>query len=141
MSAGRRAVVGSRGQRPASQPAAQGCASGTACTRRAPDRNIMARRADAGGLDDLRDWLRGHYKTARLVVIDTLQMIRGQRSRNEGVYADDYQAVGQLKILADKSNVPFIAVHHLRNEAAGDPLESVTGTAGRTGSADTILVP
>src|SRR5437763_13472694 len=27
------------------------------------------RRADAGGLDDLRDWLRGHYKPARLVVI------------------------------------------------------------------------
>ena len=98
------------------------------------------RRADAGGLDDLRDLLRGHYKTARLVVIDTLQMIRGQRSRNEGVYADDYQAVGQLKILADKSNVPFIAVHHLRKEAAGDPLESVSGTAGITGSADTILV-
>src|SRR5712675_323427 len=77
------------------------------------------RRADAGGLDDLRDWLRGHYKTARLVVIDTLQMIRGQRSRSEGVYADDYQAVGQLKILADKSNVPFVAAHHLRKEAAG----------------------
>src|SRR5438477_3209066 len=82
------------------------------------------RRADAGGLDDLRDWLRGHYKTARLGVIDTLQMIRGQRSRSEGVYADDYQAVGQLKTLADKSNVPFVAVHHLRKETAGDPLES-----------------
>jgi AAA domain-containing protein len=98
------------------------------------------RRADAGGLDDLLDWLRAHHKTARLVVIDTLQMIRGQRSKSEGVYADDYAAIGGLKALADRSNVPFLAVHHLRKEAAGDPLESVSGTSGITGSADTILV-
>jgi hypothetical protein len=97
------------------------------------------RRADAGGLVDLEGWLRTHPRS-RLVVIDTLQMIRGQRSRNEGVYADDYQAVGALKALADKSAVPFLVVHHLRKEAAGDPLDSVSGTAGITGSADTILV-
>ena len=96
--------------------------------------------ADAGGLEDLTAWLRSHYKTARLVVIDTLQMIRGQRGKNAGVYEDDYQAVGQLKALADKSGVSFVLVHHLRKESAGDPLESVSGTAGITGSADTILV-
>src|SRR4029077_4063327 len=47
------------------------------------------RRADTGGLDDLLGWLREHHKTARLVVIDTLQMIRGERSKTAGVYADD----------------------------------------------------
>jgi hypothetical protein len=97
------------------------------------------RRSDAGGLDDLQEWLAA-ASTARLVVIDTLQMIRGQRSKNDGVYADDYRAVGELKALADKASVPFVLVHHLRKEAAGDPLESVSGTAGITGSADTILV-
>jgi hypothetical protein len=97
------------------------------------------RRADAGGLDDLRTWLSTH-PGARLVVIDTLQKIRGQRRRDDGVYADDYLAVGQLKALADEFNVPFLVVHHLRKEAATDPLESVSGTAGLTGSADTILV-
>ena len=97
------------------------------------------RRADAGGLDDLQSWL-GAHPGARLVLIDTLQMIRGERKKNDGVYADDYQAVGQLKALADRSNVPFVVVHHLRKETAGDPLESVSGTAGITGSADTILV-
>src|SRR5437016_1629864 len=55
------------------------------------------RRADAGGLDDLRDWLRGHFKTARLVVIDTLQKIRGDRAKSDAVYADDYKAIGDLK--------------------------------------------
>ena len=67
-------------------------------------------------------------------------MIRGERKKNDGVYADDYQAVGKLKALADRSGVPFVVVHHLRKETAGDPLESVSGTAGITGSADTILV-
>jgi AAA domain len=95
--------------------------------------------ADAGGLDDLAAWLTAHPR-ARLVVIDTLQMIRGQRSRNDGVYADDYAAVGQLKTLSDKFGVAFLVVHHLRKETASDPLESVSGTAGITGSADTILV-
>jgi hypothetical protein len=97
------------------------------------------RRADAGGLDDVQAWL-ATSPSARLVVIDTLQMIRGQRSKNDGVYADDYRAVGELKALADKASVPFVLVHHLRKESAGDPLESVSGTAGITGSADTILV-
>lgn len=97
------------------------------------------RRADAGGLDDLQSWLGSHHR-ARLVLIDTLQMIRGQRSKTEGVYADDYQAVSRLKMLADKSGVPFVVIHHLRKETAGDPLESVSGTAGITGSADTIAV-
>jgi len=98
------------------------------------------KRADAGGLEDLKTWLRGHYKTARLVVIDTLQTIRGQRSKSEGVYADDYKAISDLKTIADRSNVPFVVVHHQRKETAGDPLESVSGSAGITGSADTILV-
>jgi hypothetical protein len=97
------------------------------------------RRADAGGLDDLHKWLTTH-PGARLVVIDTLQMVRGQRRRDDGVYADDYLAVGQLKALADEFNVPVLVVHHLRKEAASDPLESVSGTSGLTGSADTTLV-
>ena len=97
------------------------------------------RRADAGGLLDLQAWLSTHPR-ARLVVIDTLQKIRGDRKKADGVYADDYQAIGNLKALADKATVPFVVVHHLRKEAAGDPLESVSGTAGITGSADTILV-
>jgi len=97
------------------------------------------RRADDGGLNDLHAWLGAHPK-ARLVVIDTLQMIRSDRSKTAGVYADDYQAIGRLKALADKWNVAFVVAHHLRKESAGDPLESVSGTAGITGSADTILV-
>jgi RecA-family ATPase len=89
--------------------------------QQAPSRLRIAtrwRRADEGGLDDLRAWLKDHPR-ARLVVIDTLQMIRGQRARNDGVYADDYQAIGALKAIVDESNVSFLVVHHLRKKAVG----------------------
>src|SRR5437763_12996441 len=71
------------------------------------------RRADAGGLLELEKWLTEH-PSARLVIIDTLQKIRGERKKNDGIYADDYAAVGNLKTLADKATVPFVIVHHLR---------------------------
>jgi len=108
----------------------------------APERLHIAtnwRKADDGGLDDLRTWL-SQYPEARLVIIDTLAMIRGKADRDGGVYRDDYNAVSGFKKLADEFCVPFILVHHLRKESATDPLDSVSGTAGLTGSADTILV-
>jgi len=97
------------------------------------------RRADAGGLEDLQAWLTAH-PDARGVFIDTLAMIRGQAKRDAGVYRDDYEAVSAFKKLADASAVPIVLVHHLRKESTSDPLEAVSGTAGLTGSADTIIV-
>ena len=98
------------------------------------------RRADNGGLEDLGNWLSTH-RFARLVVIDTLQKIRGARRRDAGVYEDDYRAVAEFKKLADQFTVPIAMVHHLNKEGnASDPIMAVSGTAGITGSADSILV-
>jgi AAA domain len=97
------------------------------------------KRTDEGGLEDIRAWLATH-RSARLVVIDTLQKVRGARKRDAGVYADDYAAVADIKKLADEFTVPILLVHHLNKEGNSDPLMAVSGTAGITGSADTILV-
>lgn len=108
----------------------------------APSRLNIAtnwKRADAGGLEDLRAWLTAH-RDARAVIIDTLQMMRGQAKRDEGVYAGDYAAISSFKKLADEFTVPIVLLHHLRKESSIDPLEAVSGTAGLTGSADSILV-
>src|SRR5262245_60828560 len=51
------------------------------------------RRSDGGGLEDLRHWLGIHVGIARLIVIDTLQKIRGARKKDAGVYEDDYRAI------------------------------------------------
>lgn len=95
--------------------------------------------SDKGGLDDLHHWLRVH-KGARLVVIDTLQKIRGARHREAGVYEDDYKAVGVFKKLADEHTVPIVLVHHQSKAKHEDPLLSISGTAGIGGSADTALI-
>jgi hypothetical protein len=108
----------------------------------APERLFIGtqwRRADDGGLDDLRAWLSVH-PDARFVAIDTLALIRGKPTRDQGVYAGDYEAVSAFKKLADEFSVPLVLVHHRRKEGSTDPLGSVSGTAGLTGSADTIVV-
>ena len=98
------------------------------------------RRSDNGGLDDLRQWLSTHRALARMVLVDTFQKVRGARRREAGVYEDDYAATAAFKKLADEYTVPIVLVHHQNKEGNSDPLLSVSGTAGITGSADTILV-
>ena len=99
------------------------------------------RRTDQGGLEDLRMWLQSRSKhDARLVIIDTLQKLRGAKKRDAGVYDDDYRAVADFKKLADEYTVPIMVLHHENKAGHEDPLMAVSGTAGITGAADTIMV-
>src|SRR5262249_15391278 len=84
-------------------------------------------------------WLAAHPE-ARLVAIDTLALMRGKPGKDQGVYAADYEAISAFKTVADEFGVPVILVHHRRKEGSTDPLASVRGTQGLTGSADTIIV-
>jgi len=96
-------------------------------------------RVEEGGLDALRRWLDQHPDT-RLIIIDTLALMRPRPRGNANTYYEDYDAVRQLKAIADEHEVGIVAVHHLRKAASDDPLEQVSGTTGNTGAADTILV-
>lgn len=98
-------------------------------------------RSDHGGLKMLRTWLQVHSKedAARLVIIDTLQKVRGERAKNKGVYEDDYQAVADFKALADEFRVPILLLHHENKTGNTDHVMAVSGTAGLTGAADTII--
>jgi hypothetical protein len=66
--------------------------------------------------------------------------VRGKPGRDQGVYASDYEAIRPFKAVADEYGVPIGLVHHRRKEASDDPLASVSGTQGLTGSADNIIV-
>ncbi len=98
-------------------------------------------RADNGGLTMLRDWLNTRTKAnpARLVIIDTLQKVRGERHRSAGIYEDDYKAVGEFKKLADEYTVPIMILTHENKVGNADHVMAVSGTAGLTGAADTII--
>ena len=100
----------------------------------------MADTIDNGLFDELADFLKVHPDTG-LIVIDTLQRVRGTAHGKEGAYAADYREVGALKAFADSHNVALLLVHHLRKmKDDGDPFNMISGTNGIMGAADATLV-
>lgn len=100
----------------------------------------MANPIDGGLFDELGDFLKMHPDTG-LIVVDTLQRVRGASHGKEGAYAADYREVGALKAFADQHNVALLLVHHLRKmKDDGDPFNMISGTNGIMGAADTTMV-
>lgn len=101
---------------------------------------INAPDLDNGLLGQLEGFLKQKPDTG-LIVIDTLQKIRGGYSRNESAYKCDYREVGAIKAFADRNRILVVLVHHLRKMADdGDPHNRISGTNGIMGAADTSLV-
>jgi hypothetical protein len=96
-------------------------------------------RLDAGGIDQLTAWL-AENTDAKLIIIDTLAKVRGGGQRSESAYNGDYREVGLLKALADETGVSIILITHTRKMGADDPFDTVSGTLGITGSADTTVI-
>lgn len=93
-----------------------------------------------GLIDQLESFLQDNPDVG-MIVIDTLQKIRGPSSRSEGAYKYDYREMGQIKSFADKHGILVLLVHHLRKMADdSDPHNRISGTNGIMGAADTSLV-
>lgn len=77
----------------------------------------------------------------KLIIIDTLQKIRGQALPRETPYQYDYREMGILKKYADKRGVSLLIVHHNRKmKDTVDPFNMISGTNGIMGAADTVFV-
>ena len=97
-------------------------------------------RLDRGGLEALAAWLDEH-PIAKLIVIDTIAKIRPERGAKEDQYLGDYGVWGGLQALTiTHPGVAIVGVHHQRKGAAEDILDTVLGSQGVTGVADTIMV-
>lgn len=95
---------------------------------------------DNGLLTNL-DFFAVKYPRARLIVIDTLQKIRGEERTASSVYAADYAVMGQLKEFADRHGICLLLVHHLRKMSdETDPFNRIAGSNGIFGAADAALV-
>jgi hypothetical protein len=92
-----------------------------------------------GGLDFIRQWIR-RADRPRLVVIDTLAMVRMPNRKDQSTYDADYAAVKDLRALAYEHNVAIVLVHHLRKAEADDAFDTISGTLGLTGAPDTVMV-
>jgi RecA-family ATPase len=98
----------------------------------------MARLTE-GGLDFIKSWIEGAERP-RLVIIDTLAVVRPPNRKEQGTYDADYAAVKELRDLALKYGIAIIPVHHLRKAEAEDPFDTISGTLGLTGAPDSIMV-
>jgi RecA-family ATPase len=96
----------------------------------------LTREASDGAIDLARGWVKEHNDDGPMVIVDTLEKVRGQRGNNP--YADDYKAGTSLQsLLAVGGSV--IAVHHTRKGASDDFTDDVSGTLGLVGSFDTVI--
>lgn len=96
-------------------------------------------RLDDGGLGKLETWA-AHERNARLLIVDTLATVRSSGNSKDSQYQSDYAALRGLHKLANDTGLSIIAVHHVRKADADDPFDTVSGSTGLTGAADTTLI-
>lgn len=77
------------------------------------------------------------FDDLKLIVIDTLQKIRGAA---DSKYSTDYHDLSALKQIADELEIAIVAVHHNRKMHDANPNHMIAGTTGLTGCADGLLV-
>lgn len=81
------------------------------------------------------------YGPEALVMIDTLGKVKPPAAVGESAYALDYRVGGRLKEIADKhKGMSLVLVHHDRKASSEDFVDSVSGTHGLAGAADTIVL-
>jgi hypothetical protein len=92
-----------------------------------------------GGLERLDAWLDEHPAT-RLIVIDVWTRVRPLARNHADRYQADYEAASLVQTLAVRSGVVVAALYHTRKAESSDFVETVQGTFGTAGAADTIIV-
>ena len=86
------------------------------------------------GLIDLLEGFVEDHPDTRLIIVDTLQKVRGN---NDGhTYSSDYQDICQLKRFTDSRNLCLMIVHHTRKQQSEDRFDTISGTNGLLGAAD-----
>lgn len=99
-------------------------------------------RVGEGGIADIRRWLDAHPE-ARLVIVDTLKMVKPTRQGNgngASVYDMDYEFAADLKAVADEYAIGMVALTHTRKAEASDVFDTINASTGLGASADTIVV-
>ncbi|MDQ0117449.1 hypothetical protein J2T22_000619 [Pseudarthrobacter defluvii] len=94
----------------------------------------------AGPLATIATFLDRNAEHKPLVILDTLGKVRGTYGGNDA-YGNDYSQMSQLKDLVDRHpGSSLIVVHHTNKGEKSDFLDSVSGTQGLAGAADSILL-
>lgn len=97
-------------------------------------------RLNDGGIEAIEEWC-DRVAKPRLIVVDVFGQVRPERRQIESPYEADYRALSPLKQLADRRQLAMLALHHTnKRDEPEDPFDTVSGTTGLTGAADTVLI-
>ena len=91
------------------------------------------------GLENQITAFLSEHPDTNLVVIDTLQKIRGIIP-DANSYTSDYRDLSLLKNLADSHHIAILLIHHLRKMKDDDPINMISGTTGISGATDSNFV-
>jgi hypothetical protein len=98
---------------------------------------------DEGGLEKLEAYVEESVpKGLKLVVIDTLAKV-GPKAKSKGLnaYENDSIIMTRIKSLADKHGICILIVTHMTKlRTSKDPFDSITGSMGQFGTADTAML-
>jgi hypothetical protein len=107
-----------------------------------PERLTLAtrwQRLDQGGVEDIEAWCNS-VPTPRLVLLDTLAGVRPARAGSDTLYEGDYKALSDIHRFANERGMGVVALHHTRKMEADDPVDTISGSLGLAGQADTCLI-
>jgi len=76
----------------------------------------------------------------RLVLLDTLAGVRPARNGSDTLYEGDSRALRDVHKLANDRAMGVVALHHTRKMEADDPVDTISGSLGLAGAADTCLI-
>jgi AAA domain len=96
-------------------------------------------RVNEGGLGKITAW-HGAVSKPILAVVDVLVKIRPVGRSSRSAYELDYDALSGLHKLAVDLGIAILVVHHTRKMGAEDIMDTVSGSFGLVGAADTIIV-
>ena len=96
----------------------------------------LTREHASNAMDIAGTWVGAHTDSKPMVIVDTLEKVRGARGNNP--YADGYKAGTALQSLLSPGG-GVLAVHHTRKGESDDFLDDVSGTLGLVGSVDTVI--
>lgn len=75
----------------------------------------------------------------RLVVVDTMQHIRGNAT-DKNLYVNDYNDMNILREITNRYDIALLLVTHTRKMEDADPLNRISGSTGLVGAVDGVLI-
>lgn len=93
---------------------------------------------DTGLIEQLEGWINA-ASDPKLIIIDTLQHVKGKVARGEDAYAADTRFMKPLHDLAIAKGVAIVAITHTRKSngfVLDDPFDAVIGSTAQYGNSD-----